>query len=572
MQKVENGDVKKLERSMKDLPVEGKLKYSFKMIIIAFIITLVVAIGGITIINTQLMNFYQKYYTNTKLQLEIRKDMQIIGKNVLWAITSEDEAMTAEKIDTANTYANNVAENIDAIKENFKDKELCASLEEAVEVLRSERKELMEMAAANDNENALAKFNSTYNDSTEKVQDILLTIGDKAEKQAAGAYTLSMILGALAEILMIINGVLVLLLCKRLQKAITKSINEPIQELETAAKKLKAGELDIAITYESKDEMGQLADNFRGACEQMKAVTVEMGELLNEMANGNFDVQSKGEEKYVGDFKLLIDSLNELNSQLNDSLTNINESADQVAIGAAQMSDSAQSIAEGATEQAGAVEELTATIEDVANSAVESANAANAAAEETQGTLKDARQSYEEMQQLTVAMESITETSKEIENIIHAIEDIAEQTNLLSLNASIEAARAGEAGKGFAVVADQIGKLATDSAKSAVMTRDLISKALEEIEKGNTITEHTSSTINNVLASIQQFAQAAFGAAKTSSEQAEALKQIEGGIEQISTVIQNNSAAAEESSAVSEELSAQSETLKEMVSRFKLKQ
>ena len=89
--------------------------------------------------------------------------------------------------------------------------------------------------------------------------------------------------------------------------------------------------------------------------------------------------------------------------------------------------------------------------------------------------------------------------SKEIGNIITDIEDIASQTNLLSLNASIEAARAGEAGKGFAVVADQIGKLAADSAKSVVNTRDLIDKTLVEIEKGNTITRTTADAFNQII-------------------------------------------------------------------------
>ena len=92
-------------------------------------------------------------------------------------------------------------------------------------------------------------------------------------------------------------------------------------------------------------------------------------------------------------------------------------------------------------------------------------------------------------------MDNITETSREIENIIAAIEDIASQTNLLSLNASIEAARAGEAGRGFAVVADQIGKLANDSAQSAISTKELIVKSLEEIEKGNKIVHETMETI-----------------------------------------------------------------------------
>lgn len=87
------------------------------------------------------------------------------------------------------------------------------------------------------------------------------------------------------------------------------------------------------------------------------------------------------------------------------------------------------------------------------------------------------------MNVLLTEMEHITDISKEIGNIITDIEDIASQTNLLALNASIEAARAGEAGKGFAVVADQIGKLAADSANSAVNTRELIDKTLVEIQK-----------------------------------------------------------------------------------------
>lgn len=67
------------------------------------------------------------------------------------------------------------------------------------------------------------------------------------------------------------------------------------------------------------------------------------------------------------------------------------------------------------------------------------------------------------------------------------------------------------------------------------------------------------------------YSEAARGIKESSQNQAELLKQIEGGIEQIAEVVQNNSAAAEETSATSEELSAQAEELRNLVAKFELK-
>ena len=168
-------------------------------------------------------------------------------------------------------------------------------------------------------------------------------------------------------------------------------------------------------------------------------------------------------------------------------------------------------------------------------------------------------------------MERINHTSKEIANIIAEIEDIASQTNLLSLNASIEAARAGEAGKGFAVVAEQIGKLASDSASSAVNTKKLIEDSIQEIEHGNEITVKATTSMESIIEGIKMLALSTKEISELSTSQAEAMKQLEEGVEQISEVIQSNSAAAQETSATSEELSAQSENLEQLVGKFVLK-
>lgn len=326
----------------------------------------------------------------------------------------------------------------------------------------------------------------------------------------------------------------------------------------------------MEINYESPDELGKLAGNFRQACKTLEVIVQDTSYLLGKMAEGNFDVSSNNAQIYIGNFRQQYESISKLKHELSDTLTQINEASEQVASGSGQLAGGAQALAEGATDQAGAVEELTATVESVSGIAESSAESASGAYQMVRTAVEQADQSREELQALTNAMERISSTSQEIQNIIGSIEEIASQTNLLSLNASIEAARAGEAGKGFAVVADQIGKLAGDSAQAAVNTRDLIEKSLQEIENGNQITEKTVAALNKILESMNDFANAAKGASESSTEQADMLKQIEQGIEQISSVVQSNSAAAEETSATSQELSAQSEGLKNLVGRFKL--
>ncbi len=349
-------------------------------------------------------------------------------------------------------------------------------------------------------------------------------------------------------------------------------IGNPIGECSERLRLLAQGDLQTPVPeIQSKNETGVLAEATKTIVESMNFVIKDADYLLGEMAAGNFNVQGENEEYYVGDFHGLYDSMRKLNYTLNDTLKNIQEAVSQVALGAGQMAESAQNLAEGATDQAGAVEELQATISNVTDMVTDSASVMDEAYHQSKAFEEEALVSSREMTELTAAMGRISQTSKQINDIIAEIEDIAAQTNLLSLNAAIEAARAGEAGKGFAVVADQIRKLADDSAQSAVHTRQLIETSIDEIGKGSQITDRTSASLQKVVEGMEILAKSAQDAKESTKTQADAMSQIEQGIEQISAVVQNNSATAEETSATSEELSAQATSMNELVDQFKLR-
>lgn len=366
-------------------------------------------------------------------------------------------------------------------------------------------------------------------------------------------------------------GILAIGMGAYIGRKIGKRIGTPISLCADRLVLLAQGDLKSPVPeIDTEDETHILAEAAKKLSDHLKIVIEDVDYLLEEMAEGNFAVQTTKEEEYVGDFHGIIRSLRKLRLKMDETLKNIRDAAEQVNFGANQLSEAAQGLAEGATDQAGAVQELQATITNVTSIVESNAKALNDSYKLAKDYQQQAVVSGDEMTVLREAMGRITETSRQMNGFIEEIEDIAAQTNLLSLNAAIEAARAGEAGKGFAVVADQIRKLSDDSAQSAVHIRELIETSLQEIENGNQITDRTFASMRKVVDGMDVLAEESQKAAENSLTQADAMEQIEQGIDQISTVVQNNSATAEETSATSEELSAQSTNMNEMVAKFKL--
>ena len=350
------------------------------------------------------------------------------------------------------------------------------------------------------------------------------------------------------------------------------NIEEPMIALADRLQTFAQGDLNSAFPdRNTEDEISYMIQVAKGMAADLNLIITDAGELLGQMAEGNYAIGTKIEEKYVGQFVALKDAMRKMNRQMNSTLQQVEEAAKQVSAGSENLAQSAQALAEGATEQAGSVEELTATITNITDAVSRTAGELQRTTEKAENYAQQADAEHTQMRSLMEEMNRINETSKKIQNIIADIEDIASQTNLLSLNAAIEAARAGEAGRGFAVVAEQIRKLAEQSAQSAVDTRSLIEGSLQEIKNGNQAAEAAAESLEQIVTGVKEMAADAKRLSEESAAQAQAMQQAELGVNQISEVVQSNSATAEESSATSEELSAQAYALNDLVGKFTLR-
>ncbi len=349
-----------------------------------------------------------------------------------------------------------------------------------------------------------------------------------------------------------------------------RSIGKPIKLCTERIDLLSQGDLSSSVPeVKSVDETGVLAQATSTTVHKLNNIINDIGRILGEMAGGNFNVNtSESSEYYTGDFKKIVEHMDEIKVKLSGALSDIDIASDQVLTGADQVSAAAQNLSQGTTEQASSVEELAATlrviseeVSDTSNNCINAKNIVSDAASYVSDAIA-------EMEHLSKAMNHISESSDKIGNIIKTIEDIAFQTNILALNAAVEAARAGEAGKGFAVVADEVRSLASKSADAAADTTGLIEQSIDAVNEGMEKASATSTALQSVGTKAALAEEIVGKIAEASQAQADSLDQVDIGIEQISTVVQRNAATSEESAASAEQLSSQANMLKNLINTF----
>ena len=571
--------MEKIKKRIANLKVAGKLKVyqmtvlvmTLFLVLVALISTLVIRsnIEKITEVWSPSLEYLQDLETMTA-KYRIKQYQHLVESDAAVMNSCEEEIKKLEsQIQDTDAKLEAIMSANSKAQKGQDDYEVANA---AWEKYRGASDEILQLSREGKQQEASKLMTGEVYEDYKSFSKKLTILCGKFQVELDQAKTMANVCTVIIFIVIVAAGLAIAVVTTLIGRIITNSITEPVKQIDAAVASLRKGELSNVemLTYESEDELGDTIRNLKEAMGILADYVSEISVEVKAIAQGDLTRNGDDITDFLGDFSELKTSLLYILKRFNSTLTEISNLAEQVSSNSSEVENASKSLADGATEQAGVIEELNATIDTVVDMAEDTAKETQNASARVKASANKANEEKEKMNELLMEMEHITEISKEIGNIITDIEDIASQTNLLSLNASIEAARAGEAGKGFAVVADQIGKLAADSAKSAVNTRDLIDKTLVEIENGNTITRTTADAFNQIIADMESFAEIAQNTMEKANSQAESLEQIGQGIEQLSGVVQGNAASSEENTAISINLAEGAAKMHDRVNIFKL--
>lgn len=571
--------MEKIKKRIANLKVEGKLKvYQMTVLVMTLFLVLVALISTVVIrsniekitkVWSPSLEYLQDLETMTA-KYRIKQYQHLVESDAAVMNSCEEEIKKLEsQIQDTDAKLEAIMSANSKAQKGQDDYEVANA---AWEKYRGASDEILQLSREGKQQEASKLMTGEVYEDYKSFSKKLTILRDKFQVELDQAKTMANVCTVIIFIVIVAAGLAIAVVTTMIGRIITNSITEPVKQIDAAVASLRKGELSNVemLTYESEDEFGDTIRNLKEAMGILADYVREISVEVKAIAQGDLTRNGDDITDFLGDFSELKTSLLYILKRFNSTLTEISNLAEQVSSNSSEVENASKSLADGATEQAGVIEELNATIDTVVDMAEDTAKETQNASARVKASANKANEEKEKMNELLTEMEHITEISKEIGNIITDIEDIASQTNLLSLNASIEAARAGEAGKGFAVVADQIGKLAADSAKSAVNTRDLIDKTLVEIEKGNTITRTTADAFNQIITDMESFAELAENTMEKANSQAESLEQIGQGIEQLSGVVQGNAASSEENTAISINLAEGAAKMHDRVNIFKL--
>jgi methyl-accepting chemotaxis protein len=302
--------------------------------------------------------------------------------------------------------------------------------------------------------------------------------------------------------------------------SLVRGVTQRVGRFYSALERLKAGDTEARAGLTSRDEIGELAQQFDQMMDERQAVAdkirtendrlnnsiVELLGAAGRLSQKDLTVRAPVAEDVTG---ALSDAINTVAEETGKVLSEVVNVAHQVALSAQEVKSQSGVVMGVATDERKTVEKAAidlghasekmlqiAKLATLCNAAaVRAISSTNTAEGTVLSTVEGITQIRETIRETEKRIKRLGERSQEISGVVSLINSIAERTHILALNASMHAASAGEAGRGFAVVANEVQRLAENA-------QEATSKIAELVRNIQVETSDTVVTMNDAITKV----------------------------------------------------------------------
>ncbi len=313
---------------MKNAKIKTKLIFSFGIVLALLLVIGISAFISINNLNSVVYSYKSKSLPSVDSLAKIRRSMISIQRDLLLASVSPDQNVTDESIQQAQSDRQLLNEALESFKQTMQtDPALIQKFESIVVEAANYRKTIEGYAKQNlpeTNLKAYEVFINNYKPAVDKAIDILEEIKvaqdnivDNLDSTAAFNIRTAYIIVALV---LVASLIITLMLISRLNKTIAI----PIIQVEKAAKEIAIGNLNVNLTQNSKDEIGELVNSFSSVRNSILKLTENINGMAKELENGDIDSKINVDD-FQGAYKEVAVSINNsITSLINDTLVILN--------------------------------------------------------------------------------------------------------------------------------------------------------------------------------------------------------------------------------------------------------
>lgn len=440
-----------IERVLGNLSWRKKLLGLAAMFSVVTIIVGAIAAFAITKLNEEVRKAHEESVARMLIVEEAQFSLMNMSQAQADVIAYVDRTDTRQAAVRAIKAASELDEKIYKLAETLPQNADVKELSELVQKLKPKRMQVIKLARANKDEEALTEVKNTQAD-FKRVDELSKKITEDQRTEMERTIDGVQDKGQQIIVLLIVVVAIGFAVSILLTLVASHFSVKPMFKLEKAMARLAKGDLTIKFDNAGKDEVGSM----------VRAMSGTVSDLNSIIGSIHKSTGSVGEHSAsVGD---AADRIHEVFNSMHSSVASIKDDTESVQVTTSRAVNDLGSAAEKAQE---------------------SANASEATAKKISETAENFQRFQGHMEKTAEVTQDLAVLANTITEITSTVRDISSQTNLLALNAAIEAARAGEMGRGFAVVADEVRQLATRTESATAEISGLVEKI--------------SSNVNNVV-------------------------------------------------------------------------